>query len=271
VTDIVPIVLLHGFLGTPSAWHEVLRFLEPAGPIECVALPGHGTPPWVPGMNGALNGDRSLRGRTSCTTFDEAIGAIAARLPARAHLVGYSMGARVALGVAARHADRVASLVLVGLHPGLEDEIERRARRAWEEELAKDLETGDLARFVDGWEKLPIFASQRDLPDAVRARRRAERTAHHPAALAWSLRTLGLGAMPSAWNALASLEVPVHLVTGARDEKFTELARRALERAPSSVHTVIGGVGHDVGTESPRALAAILRTSSFAPLRGATS
>jgi 2-succinyl-6-hydroxy-2,4-cyclohexadiene-1-carboxylate synthase len=255
-----PIVFLHGFLGAPGAWDEVLRFLEPAAPVDRMPLPGHGAPPWVPGMNGAPNGERSLRGRTSCTTFAEAIDALAARLPERAHLVGYSMGARVALGVAARHAPKVASLTLVGLHPGLEDEVERRARRAWEEELAKDLESGDLARFVDAWEKLPIFATQRDLPDAVRARRRSERNAHHPAALAWSLRTLGLGAMPPAWDALAALEVPVHLVTGARDDKFTAVARRALERAPSCLHTAVGGVGHDVGLESPRALAAVLRS-----------
>jgi 2-succinyl-6-hydroxy-2,4-cyclohexadiene-1-carboxylate synthase len=260
-----PIVFLHGFLGTPGAWDEVLRFLEPAGPIDRIALPGHGAPPWVPGMKGAPNGERSLRGRTACTTFDEAIDAVAARLDGRAHLVGYSMGARVALGLGARHPAKVASLVLVGLHPGLEDEVERRARRAWEEELARELETGDLARFVDAWEKLPIFATQRDLPDAVRAHRRVERVAHHPAALAWSLRTLGLGAMPPAWDALAALTVPVHLVTGARDDKFNQVARRALDRAPSCLHTAVGGVGHDVGLESPRALAAILRSVQQGP------
>jgi 2-succinyl-6-hydroxy-2,4-cyclohexadiene-1-carboxylate synthase len=254
-----PLVFLHGFLGTPRAWDEVLGYLEPAGPVLRIALPGHGAPPWVPGMSGAPNGERSLRGRTACTTFEDAIDALSARLDDRAHLVGYSMGARVALGLAARHSSKVASLILIGLHPGLEDEAERRARRAWEEQLAKDLETGELGRFVDAWEKLPIFATQRDLPDAVRARRRSERVAHHPGALAWSIRTLGLGAMPPAWEALAALSVPVHLVTGARDDKFTQVARRALERAPSCVHTAVGGVGHDVAFESPRALATILR------------
>jgi 2-succinyl-6-hydroxy-2,4-cyclohexadiene-1-carboxylate synthase len=255
-----PLVLFHGFLGGPRAWDEVLRFLEPACPVQAFALPGHGPSPWVPGLACTPNGERSLRGRTACTTFQDAVDRIAARLPDRAHLVGYSMGARVALGLAARHPAKAASLLLVGVHPGLEDDLERRARRASDEELARDLETGDLARFVDSWETQPLFATQRALPDPVRERRRAERVAHHPAALAWSLRALGLGAMPPAWTALCDLAIPVHLVTGARDEKFTQIARRVLERAPSSVHTVIGGVGHDVGLESPRALASVVRT-----------
>jgi len=256
-----PLVLFHGFLGTPRAWDDVLRFLELTSPVDAHPLPGHGARPWIPGLTvPPETNERSLRGRASCTTFDDAIDAIASRLPASSHLVGYSMGARIALGLAARHPRRVASLVLVGLHPGLIDDVERRARRAWEEELARDLENRNLESFVDAWEALPIFATQRSLSDAVRARRRAERMDHLPAALAWSLRTLGLGAMPPLWEALSRLEVPVHLVTGARDDKFIAIARLALERAPGCVHTAVGGVGHDVGLESPRALASIIRT-----------
>jgi 2-succinyl-6-hydroxy-2,4-cyclohexadiene-1-carboxylate synthase len=241
---VTPTVLLHGFLGAPTAWDEVVRFLEPTGEVLAPALPCHGLRPWVP----------------SCTTFDETVDAFAERLPARAHLVGYSMGARVALGITARHPARAASLTVVGLHPGLEDDAERRARRAWDEGLARDVETKDLGAFVDAWEKLPLWDTQRALPDAVRARRREERLAQVPTALAWALRTLGLGAMPPMWDALAAQAVPVHLITGARDEKFTTIAQLALERAPRCRHTAIGGVGHDVGLEAPRAFASILRT-----------
>ena len=143
-----PLVLLHGFLGAPAAWDLVVRFVEPAFPVHAIALPGHGPRPWVPGMGEIPEGERSLRGRAASSSWDEAIDAFAERLPARAHVVGYSMGARIALGLAARHPARVASLVLVGVDPGLLDDTERRARRAWEEDLARDLEHGYLPAFV---------------------------------------------------------------------------------------------------------------------------
>jgi 2-succinyl-6-hydroxy-2,4-cyclohexadiene-1-carboxylate synthase len=243
-------VLLHGFLGAPSAWDEVVALLGPGAEAHALTLPGHGPTPWSPAAAAAAG-----------TTFEAAIDAFARRLPDRAHLVGYSMGARVALGVAARHPERVASLVLVGLNPGLTDEAERVARRAWDEALAQDLEQKGLEAFVDAWEKLPLFATQATLPETTRARRRAERLAHVPAALAWAQRTLGLGAMPPLGAALAALAVPVHLVTGATDEKFTELARRVAAHAPAVLHTVVPATGHDVGLEAPRALAEILRTA----------
>lgn len=255
----IPTVFLHGFLGAETSWDGVVSLFTGRGEMQAISLPGHGPRPWIPGVGEIGRDERSLRGRASCTTFEEAIDAFVRKLPDRAHLVGYSMGARVALGILARHPDRVASLVAVGLHPGLTDDTERRARRSWDEELARDLESDGLVSFVDAWEKLPIWDTQKSLPEAVRARRREERLAQIPAAIAWAQRTLGLGVMPAMWETLARTTVPVHLVTGARDEKFTALAHRILEKAPACLHTAVGGAGHDVGLESPEALASIIR------------
>lgn len=45
--------------------------------------------------------------------FDQAVTAVAARLPAGATLAGWSLGAELALAVAARHPDKVGKLVLI--------------------------------------------------------------------------------------------------------------------------------------------------------------
>src|SRR5262249_886641 len=138
--------------------------------------------------------------------------------------VGYSMGARVVLALATRYPSRVAQAVLVGVHPGLLDVAERRARAERDDAQARAVEQGGLQRFVDAWERLPLFASQALLPEDVRARRRSERLGHTHAGIAWALRNLGLGRMPPLWSS-ESMVAPILLVTGELDTKFTRLAR----------------------------------------------
>jgi 2-succinyl-6-hydroxy-2,4-cyclohexadiene-1-carboxylate synthase len=168
-------------------------------------------------------------------------------LPAEgATLVGYSLGARLALCLALRHPARVRAAVLVGGTPGLRTEDERASRRRDDARLADDLLRDGLAAFVDRWEALPLFATQRALPDEAQRRRRAQREGHTPAGLAWSLRTLGTGAMPSLWEALPGCEVPLRWITGARDEKFTAIARAVCAVCPAATHEVITDAGHDV-------------------------
>lgn len=222
-------VALHGFLGSPAMWSGLTHDLVAPW------CPGHGPSPVV--MEGA--------------SFTEVVDTLAAQLllgdPVR--LVGYSMGARLALAMALRHPARVREAVLIGGTPGLRTEAERAARRRDDEALAAALLRDGITPFVDRWEALPLFATQRALPEEVRAARRAQRLAHDPSALAWCLRALGTGAMPSLWDALAGCAVPLVLVTGSLDEKFSAIAREVVRVCPRATHRVIEGAGHDVVTE----------------------
>src|SRR5207248_8985810 len=75
----------------------------------------------------------------------------------RSHLVGYSMGGRLALHVAARRPDRVLSLLTIGAHAGL-DEDAREGRRRGDEALAERIERDGVESFVNYWGSLPLFA-----------------------------------------------------------------------------------------------------------------
>jgi 2-succinyl-6-hydroxy-2,4-cyclohexadiene-1-carboxylate synthase len=210
--------------------------------LHTVRLPGHGLTPWVP----------------PARDFDAVVDAMVAALPPGCRgLVGYSLGARVALGMLARHPSRFTAAVLVGVDPGLPEGPAKAVRRAQDEAHARVLETEGVEAFVRAWEALPLWETQRALPEAVRLRRRAERLGHTPRGLAWSLRVLGLGAMPDRRAYLRAAGVPVTLVTGARDEKFTRLAREYTRGIVT--HTMVQDAGHDVALEAPEALAAIVR------------
>ena len=85
---------------------------------------------------------------------------------ARAPVVGYSMGGRVALHLALGAPERVAALVLESASPGIADAAQRAARVKSDEALADDIERLGIEAFVDRWEAQPLFASQSRLAAA---------------------------------------------------------------------------------------------------------
>src|SRR5262245_21433519 len=119
-------------------WEAVVTELGGLSTLALGVLPGHGPRPWFSTEPDFFS------------TADE----LANDLPysGPAWLVGYSTGARVALGIAARHPTRVAGLVLVGVDPGLADTKDRTARASWDDAQASQLETVGVAEFVHDWE-----------------------------------------------------------------------------------------------------------------------
>ncbi len=228
---------LHGFLGAPAQWD---------------AVRSTGDAPWMPGHGPSP--------RTEGATFDEVLDTMAPWAAGRRVLVGYSLGARLALSLALRHPGDVRAVVLVGGTPGLEDPADRAKRAADDDAFAASIVRDGLDAFVQRWEALPLFATQRELPTEVRAAQRTWRGAHEAAGVAWALSTLSTGRMPSQWDALASAPFAVHAVTGERDEKFTRVADEMVRRGGGRVtHHRVAGVGHNVVLEDPSAVAAVVR------------
>jgi 2-succinyl-6-hydroxy-2,4-cyclohexadiene-1-carboxylate synthase len=232
--------LLHGFAGSSDAWGDaVSACLRGAGVEAAYAdLPGHGrrtgeVEPARFSLPATLAGVRAVHGRSP-----------------RA-LVGYSMGGRLALHFARRHPDLVDRLVLESASPGLEVESERVARRVADEKLATLLEREGIEAFVEQWEALPLFASQRTLPEDVRDEMRRGRLANDPRSLAASLRGVGTGVLPSLWADLDGIAMPILILVGALDVKFVEIGRRMADHLPRATLCVVEGAGHAVHRERP--------------------
>lgn len=238
-------LLLHGFTGSPQSWNRVVRCaeLEPAPLVPFLA--GHG---------------RDWRG-SDVESFENEVTrlvSLASSADRPRLLCGYSMGARVALGLLIRQPHLFDAAVLIGVHPGLLDEATRVERREVDAGRARLLREKGLAAFVAAWEELPLFASQRDLSPDLLADQRDTRLGHDAEGLARALEVLGLAEMPDYRRAVPSLEVPITLMTGSLDAKFSEIAARlAKQNAHVDVETV-EGVGHNVLLEAPAAVAAAL-------------
>jgi 2-succinyl-6-hydroxy-2,4-cyclohexadiene-1-carboxylate synthase len=172
-------------------------------------------------------------------------------------LIGYSMGARLALSLALARPHRVRRLVLLSGRAGIDDADARAARVARDEALGDRIERDGIQAFATRWATLPIFASQ---TAPVRAAQHAVRLAQRATGLAQSLRGFGAGAMPPLHTRLASVTLPVCLVAGALDPKFVGLAQGLTASLPDAELHVIERVGHAMHLEAPQQTAAIVNT-----------
>jgi len=287
-------VLIHGFAGSPASWDAVVERLPEDWSVLRPALAGHdplaGWPQEVrsfedevdrlaheigPGPPSLLCG-YSLGGRLALGLLARHPGRFAAALVIGAHpglpgrhpgLPGRHPGppgpraglpeAEVATGVAtgAAAGDRGGRSREAIPRAGSSSRAERLAAdQRWAAVIERDLDA-----FVEEWQALPLFASQRRLPAEAREAQDRIRRGHRPETLARAMRVLSLGTMPDHREALGEVRVPVVLMTGELDRKFTGLAVELAASIPGSRVEVVPGVGHNVPLEAPDAVAAGLR------------
>lgn len=229
---------LHGFLGRGADWGAfAAAAARPGLVLDTPDLPGHGPDPRpVPGH------------------FTAWVHWLCDRLslgPAPVHLLGYSMGGRLALAVALAEAGtgKVASLTLLGASPGLATAAERRARVDHDRALAEELAALGLDRFLDRWYRQPLFGgavAALGLPALIERRRDA-----HAEALARALVAAGTGSMPNLRPALPNLDLPVLVLAGEHDPKFCALGQEIADGAPDGQLATVADAGHALLIEAP--------------------
>lgn len=244
-----PLMLLHGYTGSGRSLAGVAQGLRHEFATIAPDLPGHGR--------------SATRACAAGYGFDDCLADLVATLEAcghrRAHWLGYSMGARLALGCAVRHPGHVASLVLLAGRAGIADPHERAARRAADDALAARIEAHGVEAFVEEWLAQPLFAGLHRLgPDAVAAERRS-RLGNDARGLAASLRALGPAAQPSLLEELPDVRVPVLLVAGGLDGRFVALAHDLARRLPRAEVCEVAAAGHAAHVEQPEVFVDLVR------------
>ncbi len=207
----IPIVFLHGFLGSPLDWHSVCSFL-PNHHCITINLPGHSKTPfttdfteWMPSYN-------------------------------QFHLVGYSLGGRLALQYAKSFPHKIASLTLASSHFGLRTTKEKKQRLLQDQIWAQKLASLPLEDFLTIWYKQTIFHHFK--PDFTK------RLEHDPQELSKALVHFSLAKQP-----LIKPKKALILV-GEKDMKYREIHPQA---------TIIPNAAHMVHLENPSAFAQFLQ------------
>ncbi|WP_449316552.1 alpha/beta fold hydrolase [Rubneribacter sp.] len=288
-----PFVLLHGFAQSAASWDRVAPLLAKDRVVYALDLVGHGGSEapenplpyaldlqgeallaFVRFVGGQAPGEGAAAG--DAAPHDPAgSGTARAREKAprnqsaatRPVVVGYSMGGRVALSAAVRRRDDFAAcasaLVLEGAGLGPATEAAREQDAARDAKRAARLREVGVEAFMDEWERLPLFATQRALPCVVREHIRAGRLANDAEALARTFEHAGQHAMPARDQVLAALSalrlagVFVLYLAGERDRKYRALADELADGGLCETRTV-KGVGHNAHVEDPVEFARVL-------------
>lgn len=203
-----PLVFLHGFLGTSADWKPVCSFLPQANCFG-VDLPGHGMSSFTPHFYDMM------------PLFDAPI-----------HLIGYSMGGRLAIEYAKRYPERIDQLTLLSTHPGLKDPEEKRMRLEHDRKWASRLLHDDFDAFLQAWYNQPIFGGF--IPD-LETRKQQNRKV-----LAQALVHYSLGNQ-------TYFKPEANYLVGERDTKFRALHPQA---------TIIPRAAHALHLENPQEVAA---------------
>ena len=245
-----PLLMLHGFSGDSSSWEEVARRLPGRFQLLALDILGHGQSDSPP---------NAASYRMEAVAAD-IIDLLDESTSVPAHLLGYSMGGRLALFLALRYRNRFRSLTLESASPGLSDEGSRAERRRQDEKLASAIESKGIERFVDYWERLPLWESQTRLSKETLAAQRRQRLRNNPLGLANSLRGLGAGAQPPLWTELSGLNLPTLLCVGELDLKFRRINEAMAALIPAAQLTTVAAAGHNVHLEDPDAFCRALQS-----------
>ena len=170
-------------------------------------------------------------------------------------LMGYSMGARLALVYALEYPQEVSHLVLESGSVGIEDRVERQDRYVADQGLAERIRAHDITWFSETWAQLEIFKTQQGLPTKVQQQIRGRRLLNSPHALAFTLKGSGQGSMPYVGHRLSELTMPICYISGELDAKYTAIGAKYF----SDVHRIVSQVGHNVHVEAPEAYRQILK------------
>ena len=243
--DAPPVLFLHGIMGHRHDWDVLIDRLGASRRVIAVDQRGHGRSEWT----------RSYRVADMAA---DAIALIEQLDVAPVPIVGHSMGAMVALVVAARRPELVDRIVLIDIVPeSLTTEFARQMPEMFAAMAQSSYATVDEA--TAEWQATNPLAR----PDLLRNYVAHALTPGPDGRLRWGFDALGLraffaGVTPAQlWAAIDAVTCPSLVIRGEHSPVTTDEQAAAVARRLGDAHVVlIPDGGHDLGVEQPEAVTA---------------
>ena len=236
------ILFLHGFTGSSDDWRDIVQKLDKRFNKIALDLIGHGKSSSPSSVNYYMADSLVIHIEQVINHF---------RLK-EIILCGYSMGGRVALNFVVSKPGLVKGLILESASPGIKNHNEREERKKSDEELATYIENKSVEDFAAMWLDQELFGTLRRYSNERLRHIKEEKAKNSKIGLANSLRGFGTGVMPYIGAELIKLKIPVILITGGLDEKFTQINQSLKKLSPTAKHKIIPTAGHNTHLEEPK-------------------
>lgn len=229
----MPVVFLHGLLGSQGDWQGVLTLLQnfPQFRPLTIDLPFHGK-----SENIACQDFADLRAQLHQTLMT-----LLGNTPF--FLVGYSLGGRVALDYTF-HAKNphLLGTILEGTNIGLKTEAECKARWQNDQHWANRFRTEPITQVLNDWYQQPVFAHL----DACKRSILIEQRQHNSGKnIAQMLENTSLAKQQNFADFLNTREKNITFFIGEKDQKFRQIAIE--NQLP---YILIGNSGHNSHDEN---------------------
>lgn len=232
--DAPALLFLHGFLGSSQDWQPVIDRLKDRYRCLAIDLPGHG---------------RSIHLSPASYTFPVLVNEmLTLAWPAQIILIGYSMGGRVALALAAQAPQRFKAVFIESASLGLANLVEKTQRLHHDRLLAQKLLQDGLENFLTFWYNQPLFTSLKKRlesnSDFLNKRRSGQ-----AAELAKALEGLSVGNQEDLRERIHAFQGPMAYLAGKLDSKYVREGESLQSRHSSCTFFPVEGVGHNIHEE----------------------
>ena len=235
------ILLLHGFTGSGRDWNFIIPSLKSNLNIYTPDIIGHG-------HSDSPDNPDLYKMDAILTQLNEFIIQILEYKPI---LLGYSMGGRLALSYTLKYPEKVKCLILESSTWGIENKDLRRQRINDDKKTAEFILAAGIENFIEFWMNKGIFNSQKKLSDDILKNVRKNKLQNNPVGLSNFLLGSGTGNMEPLREKISELKIPVLLITGGLDKKFSAINSNMVKIFENAEHIIVPEAGHNVHLEKP--------------------
>lgn len=232
--------MLHGFTGSGESFDHINSIISKKYTVFALDLIGHGH------TNSPENPELYSLG-SQIDHLNQIINSLSIVSPV---LWGYSMGGRLALNFAINFPEKISGLILESTSNGIESDSDRIDRLQKDMDLSNQI-SKDYTSFLQKWNRLPLFKSPPMVVLHPKTRFLEIQNQQNPIGLSHSVLQFSPAHAPYIFKELEKISVPVLLLTGQLDEKYTQLWDLLKYQLKQPKHKIIQNAGHRVHLDNP--------------------